>query len=108
MEEQFVYGTDDVLELLDSLFADKGNSWWDSFFADRSKTCPFFVDAPDENLVEWLDRGLIGTGRALELGCGNGRNAAYLAGRGYSVVLLTSRQRRSNGRRSGRRPSAPQ
>lgn len=29
----------------------------------------------DENLVSYLDRGLITGGRALDLGCGPGRNA---------------------------------
>jgi SAM-dependent methyltransferase len=88
MREHFIRDTDDTLEMLDALLADNGNTWWDSFFRDRSKTCPFFVDVPDENLVEWLDRGLISTGRALELGCGNGRNATYLAGQRYSVDAI--------------------
>lgn len=85
MKEDFVYSTDDVLEMLDTLLAERGDSWWDSFFADRSRACPFFVDVPDENLVEWHERGLISAGRALELGCGSGRNAAYLASHGYQV-----------------------
>ena len=84
---------DDVLRLLDGLFApeadrwtaDAGSSWWDSFYADRSKPVPFFVAKPDENLVSYLDRGLITPGRALDLGCGPGRNALQLASAGFTV-----------------------
>ncbi|MER7663670.1 MULTISPECIES: class I SAM-dependent methyltransferase [unclassified Streptomyces] len=84
--------TEDVLRLLDSLFAPDADrwtagagSWWDGFYADRSKPVPFFVDKPDENLVSYLDRGLITPGRALDLGCGPGRNALHLASMGFEV-----------------------
>ena len=60
-------------------------AWWDEFFADRSKAIPFFAGQPDENLAEWFSSGLLGPGRVLELGCGNGRNATYLAGLGCAV-----------------------
>jgi SAM-dependent methyltransferase len=61
------------------------DAWWDEFFADRAKPCPFFAEWPDENLVAWFRDGLLAPGRVLELGCGNGRNAVYLAGRGCRV-----------------------
>jgi SAM-dependent methyltransferase len=84
--------TDDVLALLDGVFAPEadrwtagGASWWDDFYADRSKAVPFFVDKPDENLDAYLRRGLIAPGRALELGCGPGRNALHLASSGFDV-----------------------
>lgn len=83
---------DDVLRLLDSLFAPEADrwtagaaSWWDGFYADRTKPVPFFVSKPDENLVSYLDRGLITRGRALDLGCGPGRNALHLASLGFEV-----------------------
>ncbi|MDT9700870.1 class I SAM-dependent methyltransferase [Streptomyces sp. P17] len=83
---------EDVLQLLDSLFvptADRwtaqAGSWWDSFYTDRSKPVPFFAAKPDENLVSYLDRGLITQGRALDLGCGPGRNAVHLASLGFDV-----------------------
>ncbi|MGH3917393.1 MAG: class I SAM-dependent methyltransferase [Pseudonocardiaceae bacterium] len=83
---------DDVLRLLDSLFAPVADrwtagaaSWWDRFYADRSQPVPFFVAKPDENLVSYLDRGLITPGRALDLGCGAGRNAVHLASAGFDV-----------------------
>lgn len=83
---------DDVLRLLDGLIAadadrwtSEGASWWDAFYADRSKAVPFFVAEPDENLVCYVDRGLLRAGRALDVGCGAGRNAAYLASVGFEV-----------------------
>jgi SAM-dependent methyltransferase len=83
---------DDVLRLLDGLFAPEADrwtagaaSWWDAFYADRSRHVPFFVAKPDENLVSYLDRGLVTAGRALDLGCGPGRNALYLASLGFEV-----------------------
>ncbi|MFE7230078.1 class I SAM-dependent methyltransferase [Streptomyces sp. NPDC002405] len=92
--ERDIRTVDEVLVLLDGLFAPDADrwtgtggaaGWWDGFYADRSRPVPFFVDKPDENLVEWLERGLIGGRRALDLGCGPGRNALYLAERGFEV-----------------------
>lgn len=83
---------DDVLHLLDGLFAPEADrwtadaaSWWDTFYADRTKPVPFFVAKPDENLADYLARGLLTPGRALDLGCGPGRNALHLASVGFQV-----------------------
>ncbi|MBY8881914.1 class I SAM-dependent methyltransferase [Actinacidiphila acidipaludis] len=85
---------EDVLALLDGLFAPEadrwteggGSAWWDGFYADPAKPVPFFVDKPDENLAGCLDRGLVARGgRALDLGCGPGRNAVFLAAQGFEV-----------------------
>ena len=83
MQDQFIYTTDDVLAMLDALLARGG--WWDEFFADRTRACPFLVEWPDENLAAWFGDGLLAPGRVLELGCGHGRNATYLAGLGCAV-----------------------
>jgi SAM-dependent methyltransferase len=87
-----IRSVDDVLTLLDGLFAPEadrwtadGAGWWDGFYADRDKPIPFFAAKPDENLVSYLDRGLVAPGRALDLGCGPGRNALQLAAAGYEV-----------------------
>ena len=73
-----------VYDMLDSLLRDEG-AFWNSFYEDRNKKIPFFVDAPDENLVNYIERGLIKPGRVLELGCGPGRNAIFLAQQGFEV-----------------------
>ena len=85
MPEQFIYTMDDTLRMLDELLAARDGTWWNGFFADRAKPCPFFVDWPDENLVEWVAAGRLTAGRVLELGCGHGRNAVFLAGQGCRV-----------------------
>jgi SAM-dependent methyltransferase len=85
MQDQFIYTIDDTLQMLDALVADRGGAWWNGFFSDRAKPCPFFVERPDENLVEWFGEGRLAVGRVLELGCGHGRNATFLAGLGCSV-----------------------
>ncbi|WP_327232168.1 class I SAM-dependent methyltransferase [Streptomyces murinus] len=83
---------EDVLRLLDGLFAPGDDrwtggaaGWWDDFYADRDRPVPFFAAKPDESLVSYLDRGLVPRGRALDLGCGLGRNALLLAERGFEV-----------------------
>ncbi|MFD3514116.1 class I SAM-dependent methyltransferase [Streptomyces sp. NPDC058657] len=84
---------DDVFGLLDGLFAkeadrwtESASGWWDGFYADRGKAVPFFVQKPDESLASYLDRRLVAPrGRALDLGCGPGRNALHLAAAGYEV-----------------------
>lgn len=96
MMDRHIRSVDDVLKLLDALFApaadrwsEGGADWWDGFYADRSKSVPFFVSKPDESLVSYLDRGLVEpAGRALDLGCGPGRNAILLASRGFQVDAI--------------------
>ncbi|MCP3990570.1 MAG: methyltransferase domain-containing protein [Actinomycetia bacterium] len=89
---------DDVLRLLDSFFDDDadrwtetGAPWWDAFYHDRGRDIPFFRNAPDESLVGWYQGGSLGATRgqrALDLGCGPGRNAIWLAQQGYQVDAI--------------------
>ena len=58
---------------------DKWNARYDDgAYADR--------DRPSELLTNWIDR--IDAGRALDIACGTGRNARYLARRGFRVDAL--------------------
>lgn len=90
--ERYVSSIDDVLRMLDDLFgeADRwtaaSSGWWDGFYRDRARPVPFFRDVPDESLVAWHAEGLMpARGRALDLGCGPGRNAIWLAAHGLAV-----------------------
>ena len=85
MQDPFIYTSDDVPSRPGALVKGRGGAWWDEYFADRARPSPFFVEWPDENLVAWFGEGLLAPGRVLELGCGHGRNATYLASLGCSV-----------------------
>jgi SAM-dependent methyltransferase len=87
MPEKFIYTRDDVLQMLDALLAD-GAIRWDELFAAPAGPCPFLVEWPDENLADWFGDGLLTPGDVLELGCGHGRNATYLADLGCAVDAI--------------------
>lgn len=78
---------DDILNMLDALLREP-TAFWDSFYEDRTKRIPFFVDKPDENLVAYVERTQLPLTRVLELGSGPGRNALYLAERGSQVDAI--------------------
>jgi SAM-dependent methyltransferase len=82
-----IRAVEDLLRLLDGLFTTDA-AWWHKFYADRSRPVPFFTPEPDENLVSYLDRGLLKPGRALDVGCGAGRNALRLAEVGCTVTAV--------------------
>ncbi len=54
----------------------------------RSGETPWDVGEPDRHLMEIVDSGRVAAGRALEVGCGTGTNAHWLAERGFSVVAV--------------------
>ncbi|WP_167957140.1 class I SAM-dependent methyltransferase [Anaerosporobacter faecicola] len=57
-------------------------NWWDDRFSGREKR----LGKPEEKLVAWENRLL--PGPVLDVACGQGRNAIYLASLGYSVTAL--------------------
>lgn len=94
MPDQFIYTRDDLLNMLDALLTvgsipGKATSW-DELYATPVSTCRFLVDWPDENLAAWFGDGSLAPGHVLELGCGHGRNATYLASLGCSVDAIDS------------------
>lgn len=81
-----IYNYDDLLEMLDQLLKENARFDWDNFYSDRERNVPFFANHPDENLVEYFEKGLFKPGkRVLELGCGPGRNAIFFAENGCVV-----------------------
>ena len=83
MEETIVRDSD-VFEMLDHVLRDEP-AFWDGLYSDRSRGTPFFVNVPDENLVEFVGANRGQTGRAIDIGCGPGRNALFLAKQGWAV-----------------------
>ncbi|MCY9529993.1 MULTISPECIES: class I SAM-dependent methyltransferase [Paenibacillus] len=88
MPVEIIYRTEHVFEMLDTLLKEQSKFNWDQFYSDRGKPIPFFVNVPDENLVGYFENKRLNPGKVLELGCGPGRNAIYLAERGCTVDAI--------------------
>ncbi|TYS57614.1 class I SAM-dependent methyltransferase [Sutcliffiella horikoshii] len=82
-----IINNEDLYEMLDGLLREP-EAFWNDFYKDRNKEIPFFkVNGPDENLVSYLENCLLPK-RVLEIGCGPGRNAIYLAKMGCTVDAI--------------------
>jgi SAM-dependent methyltransferase len=57
---------------------------WDEHYQEGF--LPWDTDEPDPNLVETVQRLGLGPGRALDVGCGTGTHAVWLASLGFDVV----------------------
>lgn len=61
---------------------------WEKRYGENADAGP---GAPSELLISWFDR--LPPGRALDVACGTGRNALYLAQRGYRVDAVDISER---------------
>lgn len=59
---------------------------WNANYA--AEELPWDTGHPDPALVEWVERRGSSSGHALEIGCGTGTNALWLATKGYDVLAL--------------------
>lgn len=78
-------------------------SWNDDYASGRP--LPWDTGTPDPMLVEMIESHAIEPGRTLEVGCGTGTNAIYLAQQGFEVVgvdisplAVESARAKANGR----------
>jgi len=59
----------------------------DEIYSKRAvEEIPWIVEKPPKALVDLVDSGVIRPCRAVDLGCGTGNYAIYLAGRGFQVA----------------------
>lgn len=82
INKDIIFSTEDTLNMLDQMLEKWDKGWWENFYKDKEKPIPFFVDDPDENLMSFIEKSGI-RGKSLDIGCGNGRNAIYLAKKGF-------------------------
>lgn len=61
---------------------------WDAMY--REGTPPWETGLPSGELVRTIREKLLPRGTALELGCGTGANAVYMASRGFEVTAVES------------------
>ncbi|MCB9565128.1 MAG: class I SAM-dependent methyltransferase [Kofleriaceae bacterium] len=59
---------------------------WNAHYA--ADDLPWDTGEPDEHLVAMAITGALPAGRALEIGCGTGTNALWLAAHGHDVVAI--------------------
>lgn len=81
-----INSTEDLYKMLDN----KGvGVVWDDFYDKRDRPAPFIVqnELPDENLASLIEDNE-DIKHALEIGCGEGRNAIYLASKGLTVTAI--------------------
>jgi SAM-dependent methyltransferase len=57
--------------------------WNESYVAGDT---PWDTGEPDNHLVEFIRSGAVAPGWALDVGCGTGTNALWLAGQGFKVL----------------------
>ena len=81
-----IHTIEDVMMLLDHMLPMEVA--WESFYADGKRKPPFLQNIPDENLVEYFEDRRLKGGRTIDLGCGIGRNAIFMAKVGCQVEAI--------------------
>lgn len=79
-------------------------SWNDSYTS--GDPLPWDTGVPDPMLIEAVESGAVPRGRALDVGCGTGTNAIWLAQQGYEVLgvdLAPKAIERANAKLKGER-----
>jgi 2-polyprenyl-3-methyl-5-hydroxy-6-metoxy-1,4-benzoquinol methylase len=79
-------------------------SWNDRYAS--GEPLPWDSGTPDPMLIEMVESRAIAPGRTLDVGCGTGTNAIYLADHGFEVMGSTSRLSPSSRRVPGRMGAA--
>ncbi len=87
MEKVEINNYEDLFRVLDRL---NESIDWDAFYAERVMKAPFLTNntLPDKMITEFVKTHNVK--EAVEFGCGEGRNAIYLAKRGIDVVAIDS------------------
>lgn len=88
IDKEIINSKEDVSKMLDSLIEQRESEWWNKFYTNRDKGIPFFKNAPDENLVDYIQNNIITPSKTLEIGCGPGRNAIFLAKNKFIVDAI--------------------
>ena len=87
MEKVEINNYEDLFQVLDRL---NESIDWNNFYAERVMKAPFLVNntLPDKMITEFVKTHSIRD--AVEFGCGEGRNAIFMAKRGIDVVAIDS------------------
>ncbi|MGG5461124.1 class I SAM-dependent methyltransferase [Clostridium sp. B9] len=88
INKEIIITNENTLTMLDNILEKRDALWWDKFYSDKEKPIPFFKNIPDENLISYCKSNILTKGKALDIGCGNGRNSLYLSKQGFAVTAI--------------------
>lgn len=83
-----IYRNEDVLLMLDQWLREP-EPFWDEFYADRQRSIPFFIQAPDENVVRYFEANQVKVGRYSSSAVVRGETRFILPKKGVRLMLLT-------------------